>query len=183
MFRTVRHFAQIRNVNPQIHNCAPHTYFLIRIQDCEKKTQFLFLETVYFLARLNLFLFNVIVGSFSTSNPLELRNQYIRPKKLLTAISHVKKPTKFPLLVRFFKKGCIVRHGGAKLSLGPSLVGPSQKLDQCIGISASLQNQHTNVLEYWMMTFIFKFWWLVHLNYSEFNAMQVLLVKNKFNAL
>ena len=139
MLRTVRHFAHIRNVNPQIHNCDPHTYILIRIQDCEKKTQFLFLETVYFLARLNLFLFNVIVGSFSTSNPLELRNQYIRPKKWLTAISILEKPTKFPPLMRFFKKGCIVRHGGAKLSLGPSLVGPSQKLDQCIGISASLQ--------------------------------------------
>ena len=87
MLRTVRHFAQIRNVNPQIHNYDPHTYILIRIQDCEKNTQFLFLETVYFLARLNLFLFNVIVGSFSTSNPLELRNQYIRPKTLLTVIS------------------------------------------------------------------------------------------------
>ena len=104
MLRTVRHFAQIRNVNPQIHNCAPHTYILIRIQDCEKKTQFLFLETVYFLARLNLFLFNVIVGSFSTSNPLELRNHYIRPKKLLTAISILRKPTVSPFGAIFQKR-------------------------------------------------------------------------------
>ena len=153
MLRTVRHFAQIRNVNPQIHNCAPHTYILIRIQDCEKKTQFLFLETVYFLARLNLFLFNVIVGSFSTSNPLELRNHYIRPKKLFTAISILKKTNKVSPFGAIFQKRLHCKARGAKLSLGPSLVGPSQKLDQCIGISASLQNQHTNVLEYWMMSF------------------------------
>ena len=40
------------------------------------------------------------------------------------------------------QKGGIVMHWRAKLSLGPTLGGPSQKLDQCIGISAYLRSRH-----------------------------------------